>query len=70
MQGRIDEGPDGAGSLDAVDDALSYAAYASARERFLARLHEDSQMRRLEAAWRLPAAVRPRASGRAPERRP
>jgi hypothetical protein len=70
MQGRIDGGPGGAGSLDAVDDALGYAAYQSARERFFARLREDSQVRRLEAAWRLPAAVPAARERPGAERRP
>lgn len=33
-------------------DALSYEAYRAARERFLARLRADSEISRLEAAWR------------------
>ena len=33
-------------------DELSYEAYRSARERFLARLRADSEVGRLEALWR------------------
>ena len=33
----------------------SFGAYCSARERFFAQLQADSELRRLETAWRLPA---------------
>jgi hypothetical protein len=33
-------------------EGLSFEAYRSARERFLARLRADSEVRRLEALWR------------------
>jgi hypothetical protein len=42
------ESPDG--------DGLSFAAYSAARECFLARLRADSELRRLQALWVMPAA--------------
>lgn len=44
------------------ESPTSYAAYTSARERFLERLRVDSEVRRLESMWQCPAAAR-----RAPE---
>jgi hypothetical protein len=34
---------------------VSFGAYCSARERFFARLQADSELRRLEKAWSMPA---------------
>jgi hypothetical protein len=39
-----------------VPAGASYDDYRAARERFLERLRVDSEIRRLEKAWRLPAA--------------
>jgi hypothetical protein len=33
----------------------SFGAYCTARERFFARLQADSDLRRLEKAWAMPA---------------
>lgn len=63
MSSWINGAPEEPPGLDVVDDALSFAAYESARERYLARLRADSEVRRLEVAWRLPAAVPARADG-------
>jgi hypothetical protein len=38
-------------------DRLGFAAYSAARERFLARLRADSELRRLEQLWAMPAAT-------------
>jgi hypothetical protein len=35
----------------------SYEEYRSARERYFERLRVDSEIRRLERAWRLPGAT-------------
>jgi hypothetical protein len=44
-----------AGSL--AGDVLSFEAYSAARERFFARLRAESELRRLEALWAMPAAI-------------
>jgi hypothetical protein len=46
-----------------VPARASYEDYRAARERFFERLRVDSEIRRLEKAWRLPAA---RDRGRPP----
>ena len=48
------------GRRTAVDGRLAFAGasyedYRAARERFFERLRADSEIRRLEKAWRLPA---------------
>ena len=36
---------------------VGYEDYRSARERYFERLRVDSEIRRLEKAWRLPVAI-------------
>ena len=39
------------------DDAPTFADFLAARERYFAHLRADTEARRLEALWRLPAAA-------------
>lgn len=41
----------------------AYSDYQDARARFFETLRRDSELRRLEAAWRLPAVDRPGTPG-------
>jgi hypothetical protein len=38
-------------------DTLSFEAYSATRERFLATLRADSELRRLERLWAIPATT-------------
>ena len=56
MTGR-DDSRSGRHEVRLARSENSYEEYQSARERYFERLRVDSEIRRLERAWRLPAAT-------------
>ena len=67
----LDDSP-GVGSMEATDDpraGTSWDDFCSARNRFLARLAELSEISRLERAWALQAPLDRSRANRGPTRR-
>jgi hypothetical protein len=65
MDSQLDRGGEPQG-LKGDGPATTFEEFAAARERFFAHLRADSEIRRLEALWRLPAATVPRPGADTP----